>query len=83
MSEWGVVGVIVVLIGLMVSVMTPILKLNSAIVKLTTVVERLDRNLCELKTSNSESHEKIFGRLNEDEKQLENHEGRISRLEKQ
>lgn len=81
MTEWGVVSVIVVLAGLLISIATPIIKLNSTLTKLTTQMENFMRGLDEFKTRYTnqlqefhETHEDIYNKVN-------NHECRIIRLE--
>lgn len=81
MTEWGVVGVIVVLIGLLAAVVGPILKLNTSIVRLTDEVGNI-------MVSWSEFKQRYVDHLHElkhaDEKmqdELNDHETRISILE--
>lgn len=81
MEEWTVVTVIVVLIGLGVSVMAPVLKLNSTITRLSTLIDGALQDMRELKETDaairkhaSEAHERIHGRIDD-------HEKRIVRLE--
>ena len=38
MTEWGVAGVIIALVGLLETVVPPIIKLNSSIIKLPVAV---------------------------------------------
>ena len=38
MTEWGVAGVIIALVGLLATVVPPIIKLNSSIIKLPDAV---------------------------------------------
>lgn len=45
MDEWTVVGVIVVLFGLIVSIVTPLIKLNTSITKLSCAVESMKQYL--------------------------------------
>lgn len=79
--EWTVVTVIVSLVGLLVMVATPIIKLNSTITKLTTQMEIFMNSLDEFKMRYSnqlhefnKTHEDIYGKVN-------NHEKRITVLE--
>lgn len=81
MTEWEVVGVIVVLVGLGISVVTPIIKLNTTITKLYTVVERLTGDVNELTARNSKTHDRIFAQIEKHTDQLNDHETRISVLE--
>ena len=56
MSEWGVFGVIVALIGFAVSIVTPIIKLNTNITKLTVTLERMVKDVDIQKNSSHEAH---------------------------
>ncbi|MEA4912186.1 MAG: hypothetical protein VB092_06220 [Oscillospiraceae bacterium] len=75
MSQWETVGVITVLVGLFGAVIPPIVKLNSALTALQVTLAQLRGLLGEEKSSNAESHKRLWGRLDE-------HEKRIARLEK-
>ena len=74
MSEWEVIGVVVVLIGLVTSIAKPIIELNGSIVKLNTLLAALTER-------NQDEHETINERLREHGRQIDAHEGRIVRLE--
>ena len=81
MTEWQVVGVIVVLVGLGAAVIPPIVKLNSTITRLTTVVERLGGDVADLTQRNAKTHERLFAAIDKHSEKLEDHEGRIRVLE--
>lgn len=90
MTEWGVFGIIVALIGFVVTLTTPIIKLNTIITRLSSTVdtliktvEKVSRDLDDLTNRNAGTHERIFTRLESDEKQLIDHEARIKQLEKE
>ena len=48
MTEWGVVGVIVALVGFLAATAGPLLKLNGAITRLTVAVEGFQKSLDKL-----------------------------------
>lgn len=50
MTEWGVVAVIIALVGLIVTVSTPVVKLTSTISKLIEKVDMLISSLGEVKS---------------------------------
>jgi len=79
--EWTVVTVIVALVGLGAAVVRPMLSLNSTIVKLTGAVEALHRNIEELTSRNSKSHDRIFQALDDHGELLQDHEKRITLME--
>ena len=48
MTEWGVVGVLAALAGLAVTLVTPMLKLNTTMTRLVVLVEELSDKLASL-----------------------------------
>ena len=82
MSEWTVFLVLTAIAGLGVTIITPILKLNTTITKLTTVVDIIKDNLRELTSDNSESHKRLWEKNNEQDRLLADHEGRIKIVER-
>lgn len=87
--EWIVVTVIIALAGLFLTVGTPILKLNSNIVKLNCTMEALKektelnaQELKEQKLHDHDAHQRIWDHNDIQDKQLAEHERRIGYLEK-
>ena len=83
MTEWGIVGVLITLFGFGVAVVTPIVKLNNTITKLSAAVENLIQqvhtiasDLGNLTERNADTHQRLFEKIND-------HETRISVLEKE
>lgn len=88
MNEWGVVGVIVTLVGLAAAIIKPIVQLNTNIVKLTDAVEGLKNAHTEMEADNEEEHKQLHERINHRKKENEelddrvaDHERRIGILE--
>lgn len=81
MTEWGVVGVIIALVGLGAVIVKPIVSLTRAITTLTCTVDSLRADMQELTTKNTESHARLWKHNDKQDEQLKNHEGRIVRLE--
>lgn len=88
--EWNVVGVLVTLAGLAAAVGGPVLKLNGSITRLTTLLQaiehRLDgveRDAKEQRAHAAESHRRIWAHSDEQDERLEDHEKRITLLERQ
>lgn len=88
--EWTVVGVIVTLVGLAAAVGGPVLKLNASITKLTTLLQVIEQRLDTLeqgakeqRTHAAESHRRIWAHNDEQDDRLEDHEKRITLLERQ
>ena len=81
MTEWGVVVVLISLVGLATAIGKPILALNTTITKLTAAVDELRGDLAVLTGKNTESHRRLWEHNEEQDKILGNHEGRIKVLE--
>ena len=83
MNEWQVVGVLIALVGFVASIVTPIIKLNTSIVKLSVLVDNLGNKLSSMEASNSASHDRIWNKLEEHGEELQDHDKRIIKLEGQ
>lgn len=81
MTEWGVVGVIIALVGLGATILKPMLTLNSSIVRLTERMEHVSSELNELNEKNNQNHKRIWDRIDEHGDSLKDHERRIDHLE--
>lgn len=81
MTEWEVYLVIVSLVGFAIAVGTPIIKLNTSITRLIDRLNNLDESMDELTVRNSKSHERLWKHNEEQDKQLNEHEKRITVLE--
>lgn len=71
MSEWTVVSALVVLVGLFMTVGKPIITLNSSLTRLQDTIDALREDI-----------RVLTGRTDDQETRLQNHETRISILEK-
>ncbi len=71
MTEAQAVYTVIIGIGALIGVMTPVLKLNNSITKLTTAIEYMDSD-----------NRRQDARLDAHSKELDDHERRISHLEK-
>jgi len=81
MNEWTVVTVIVTLVGLAAAVVKPLIGLNGTITKLTAAVSVLEKNISGLAVKNSESHAKIWEKVDEHDDALNRHETRLTIIE--
>lgn len=86
--EWTTVTVIIALVGLVVTVTTPLIKLNSNITRLTVVLDTIKAELEEQKKALSaqradskESHRRIWVHNDEQDAVLNDHETRLRVLE--
>ena len=82
MTEWNVVLVIAALIGLFFTVGKPVVKLNTSITKLTTRFDDFTTELQEFKNKNENSHDKLWDNLHAHDKKINEHDTRITVLEK-
>lgn len=89
MNEWGVIGVIVTLVGLAVAIIKPIVQLNTNIVRLTDAVDGLKKAHTKIEEDNEKEHKRLHERIDHRKKENEeledrvtDHENRISILEK-
>lgn len=80
--EWTVVGVIVVLVGLVTAIVTPMIRLNTSITKLTCAVDNFQKNLDELTQKNADSHARLWRHNVDQDKILNDHETRICVIER-
>lgn len=77
MTEWGVVLVLVTLLGFITGIITPLIKLNTAIVRLTDAVEILHKDMASMGESNDKTHKRIFELLDEHDDALGEHEKQL------
>lgn len=82
MTEWEVVGVIVVLVGLVAAFVGPIIRLNTNITKLTVTMERLAKDMDVMQENSHDAHKRLWDHNDEQDKTLNDHETRISTLER-
>lgn len=87
--EWIVVTVIISLVGLFLTVGTPIIKLNKNIVTLNVNLEHYRKELAEQKQalkeqreSAKESHGKLWVKNSEQDEKIADHETRIQIIER-
>ena len=81
MAEWGVVGVIIALVGLLATVTAPMLKLNTTLTKLNDKFDALDTRLDDVTENNHASHKRIWDHETQQDGILHDHETRIQILE--
>ena len=80
--EWTVVVVLIALAGLVASVLTPAIRLNTSVTRLTALVDSLDAKLGGMENSNTLAHRSIWAELEGQKTALGSHETRITVLEK-
>lgn len=82
MDEWTVVTALAVLAGLMTSVIKPVINLNGSIIRLTETVNTLQKNIAGLAAKNSETHEKLWRKNEQQDIRLNEHETRLQIMER-
>ena len=82
MNEWSVVGVLVVLVGLFLSVGAPVIRLNSTLTKLSTLVEGLRDRQAQQEQNNTEGHRRLLKHNDEQDATLNDQETRNTILER-
>ncbi len=81
MERWDVVLVVAALVGLLSSVVAPLVKLTKAITRLTTTMENMEKNVVDLTTNNRAGHDRIWAHEREQDHCLSDHESRIRVIE--
>ena len=75
MTEWGVVGVLAVLVGLVAALVKPLIQWNTSLTKNTTALTDLTETIKANETRNEKEHCEIWC-------ELDKHDERISHIEK-
>lgn len=81
MTDWDIVKDTVVLIGLIVTVTTPLLKLNASITQLKALLDSVVKQVQDNDRSNSASHKRLWEHNEEQDEILHNHEMRLHDLD--
>ena len=70
MTEWGVVGVLVVLIGLVATLVKPLIKWNVSLAENTLATKALTKTIKDNETRNEKEHVEIWTELDEHDKRI-------------
>lgn len=81
MTDWDIVTDIVVLAGLIITVTTPLLKLNTSITQLKALLDSVAKQVQENDKSNSASHKRLWEHNEEQDETLQRHEQRLHDLD--
>lgn len=81
MDDIEFVAALAAVVGLFLSVGTPVLKLNSNIIKLNSNFESLQDDLNKFTEKNTESHRRLWEHNEKQDKRLNDHDRRIEALE--
>ena len=81
MTDWDIVKDTVVLVGLIVTVTTPLLKLNTSITQLKALLDSVVKHVQDNDRSNSASHKRLWEHNEEQDETLQRHEQRLHDLD--
>lgn len=81
MTEWGVFGVIVALIGFAAAIIKPIVTLNTSITTLRNAIDALGKEIEKDAETNAASHDRLWRHNDKQDDILNDHEKRITVLE--
>lgn len=81
MTDWDIVKDIVVLAGLIMTVTTPLLKLNTSITQLKALLDSVAKQVQENDKSNSAFHKRLWEHNEEQDETLQRHEQRLHDLD--
>lgn len=81
MTDWDIVKDIVVLAGLIMTVTTPLLKLNTSITQLKALLDSVAKQVQENDKSNSASHKRLWEHNEEQDETLQRYEQRLHDLD--
>lgn len=81
MTDWDIVKDIVVLAGLIMTVTTPLLKLNTSITQLKALLDSVAKQVQENDKSNSARHKRLWEHNEEQDETLQRHEQRLHDLD--
>lgn len=81
MTDWDIVKDVVVLVGLIVTVTTPLLKLNTSITQLKALLDSVAKQVQDNDRSNSASHKRLWEHNEEQDETLQRHEQRLHDLD--
>ncbi len=82
MEKWDIVLVIAALVALFAAVVTPMIKLNTTITKLNSSIDSLGEKMNDINCENKHQHDNLFGITREHGDTLNDHETRITLIEK-
>lgn len=81
MNEWLNFKDIVAIVGLIITVTTPLLKLNTSITELKTLLESVVKKVETIDSNNTNSHRRLWEHNTEQDQVLQNHERRLHDLD--
>lgn len=81
MTDWDVAKDIIILLGLIVTVTGPLLKLNTSITQLKTLLDNVVKQVQDNDKNNTESHRRLWQHNDTQDATLQQHERRLHDLD--
>ena len=78
---WEIFLGIVALVGFMITIISPLMKLSKTMTELNVNMQNLNQAMNTLTSNNTESHRRIWEHNEEQDSKIENHEKRITKIE--
>ena len=78
---WEIFLGIVALVGFLITVISPLMKLSKTMTELNVNMQNLNQAMNTLTSNNTESHRRIWEHNEEQDSKIENHEKRITKIE--
>ena len=78
---WEIFLGIVALVGFMITVISPLMKLSKTMTELNVNMQNLNQAMNTLTSNNTESHRRIWQHNEEQDAKMDNHENRITKIE--
>ena len=78
---WEIFLGIVALVGFVITLATPLMKLSKTMTELNINMQNLNKAMNVLTANNTESHRRIWQHNEEQDEKIENHEKRITKIE--
>lgn len=78
---WEIFLGIVALVGFVITLATPLMKLSKTMTELNVNMQNLNKAMNVLTANNTESHRRIWAHNEEQDEKIENHEKRITKIE--
>lgn len=82
MTQWDIVTVLAAVVGLFAAVGAPVIKLNATMTRLSTLVENLEKKVEKQAAESKESHRRLWAYNDSQDEKLNDHEKRITILER-
>lgn len=81
LDAWGVVEILIALVGFLFLIAKPLIASVKAMTKLTDTMEELSQDIKKMEKKSSEAHRKIWNHIGEHDETLKDHEIRIRIVE--